>query len=85
MHEHTDIGADPTPPTTSSTEIQARLAKGRLAHLELLRQANTSANAVTAELQLCCEQLSTTQMYMTHALDTMLAAVQQYSQRTEHE
>ena len=79
------MGVDPTPPAISRTEIQARLAKGRLTHLEFLRQANNSANAVTAELQLCCQQLSTTQTYMTIAFDTMLAAVQQHSQRTEHE
>ena len=85
MHEHTDIGVDPTPPATSSTEIQARLARGRLAHLEFLRQANNSADAVTAELQLCCKQLSTTQTYMKRAIETMLAAVQQHSHRTEHE
>ena len=85
MHEHTNIGLDSTPPATSSTEIQARLTKGRLAHLEFLRQANNSANAVTAELQLCCKQLGTTQTYMTHAIETMLAAVQQHPMRTKHE
>lgn len=86
MHEHIDIGrVDPTPPATSGTEIQARLAKGRLAHQEFLRQANHSANAIIAQLQLSTQQLSTMQMYMTCAIETMLAAVQQHSQRTEHE
>ena len=84
MYEQTDLGLDSTPPATSSTEIQAGLAKGRLAHLEFLRQANNSANAVAAELQLCCKQLGTTQTYLTHAIETMLAAVQQQLQGTEH-
>ena len=82
MHEHAATGRfDPDPPAASSTGVHARLAKGRQAHLEFLRQASKATNAVTEQLQ----QWKTTQTCMTCAFDNMLAAVQQHSQMTDHE